>query len=216
MNAITEPNPTELHATIKLGIDAHAKWFYVARQQIVRERQRLQSMGRSLLPSHGIHVNAKRWTGETWRLIGEEAPAWVIERLNVLVRLIEPIEAEEKAMTEAIQEKGAGTQIPRGVGPLTFELLRRKVGDWSRFTNPQGIRAEGAEARWTERRGARRVSERAERGHQHSSGGKRRGGSVRKKAVVAIARQLAVDLWRLFTGQTTADKLGLIYLPEAA
>jgi hypothetical protein len=31
-HAITELNPTELHATIKLGIDAHAKWFYVARQ----------------------------------------------------------------------------------------------------------------------------------------------------------------------------------------
>jgi len=27
-----EPNPTELHASIKLGIDAHAKWYYVARQ----------------------------------------------------------------------------------------------------------------------------------------------------------------------------------------
>jgi hypothetical protein len=32
----------------------------------------------------------------------------------------------------------------------------------------------------------------------------------------AVARQLAVDLWRLFTGQTTAENLGLIYLPEAA
>ena len=40
--------------------------------------------------------------------------------------------------------------------------------------------------------------------------------AARKKAVVAVARQLAVDLWRLFTGQTTADNLGLIYLPEAA
>ena len=38
--------------------------------------------------------------------------------------------------------------------------------------------------------------------------------AARKKAIVAIARQLAVDLWRLFTGQTTADKLGLIYLPD--
>ena len=35
MKTITEPNPTELHATIKLGIDAHAKWFYVARQLAV-------------------------------------------------------------------------------------------------------------------------------------------------------------------------------------
>ncbi len=32
MNTHTQINPTELHATIKLGIDAHAKWFYVARQ----------------------------------------------------------------------------------------------------------------------------------------------------------------------------------------
>ena len=35
--------------------------------------------------------------------------------------------------------------------------------------------------------------------------------AARKKAVVAVARQLAVDLWRLFTGQTTAEKLGLTY-----
>jgi transposase len=34
-------------------------------------------------------------------------------------------------------------------------------------------------------------------------------GSARKKAIVAIARQLAVDLWRLRTGRTTDDKLGL-------
>ena len=26
MNTHTQINPTELHATIKLGIDAHAKW----------------------------------------------------------------------------------------------------------------------------------------------------------------------------------------------
>lgn len=37
--------------------------------------------------------------------------------------------------------------------------------------------------------------------------------SARKKA---IARQLAVDLWRLFTDQTTAGKRGLTYLPEPA
>jgi transposase len=37
-----------------------------------------------------------------------------------------------------------------------------------------------------------------------------------KKAIVAVARQLAVDLWRLFTGQISAEKLGLICLPEAS
>jgi hypothetical protein len=32
----------------------------------------------------------------------------------------------------------------------------------------------------------------------------------RKKIVVAIARQLAVDLWRLSTGRATAEQLGLL------
>ncbi len=32
MNTDTQINPHELHATIKLGIDVHAKWFYVGRQ----------------------------------------------------------------------------------------------------------------------------------------------------------------------------------------
>ena len=32
MKSHTQINRTELHATIKLGIDAHAKWFYVGRQ----------------------------------------------------------------------------------------------------------------------------------------------------------------------------------------
>lgn len=99
------------------------------RQQIVRDRQRLQAIGRSLLVSHGIYVTGKWWTGKTWKLIGEEAPSWVFDRLRTQVRLIEPMEAEEKAMTTAIQEVGAEMQIDLGVGPLAFEVWRREVGD---------------------------------------------------------------------------------------
>ena len=32
---------------------------------------------------------------------------------------------------------------------------------------------------------------------------------ARKKIMVAMARLIAVDLWRLYTGQTTLAKLGL-------
>ncbi len=214
------------------------------RQQLMRERQRLQAMGRSLLSSHGIHVTGRWWKGATWKQVREEAPDWVIERLEVFIRLLTPVEAEEKALTEAIEEAGRKTKIPKGVGPLSFEVLRREVGDWSRFNNRREVSSyTGLCPR------------------EHSSGGKRRTGSInksgnprvramlvemvwrmmrwqpgyhalrkwapvlqnprasaaaRKKAVVAVARQLAVDLWRLFTDQTTAEKLGLTYLPEAA
>jgi transposase len=35
-------------------------------------------------------------------------------------------------------------------------------------------------------------------------------GAQRKKAIVAVARRLAVDLWRVHTGRLTAQQLGLI------
>jgi len=34
-------------------------------------------------------------------------------------------------------------------------------------------------------------------------------GPKRKRAIVAVARQLAVDLWRIKTGRLTAEQLGL-------
>jgi hypothetical protein len=34
-------------------------------------------------------------------------------------------------------------------------------------------------------------------------------GAARKKAIVALARQLAVDLWRVRTGRLTQEQLGL-------
>jgi len=34
-------------------------------------------------------------------------------------------------------------------------------------------------------------------------------GAARKKAIVAVARQLAVDLWRIHTGRCSAEQLGL-------
>jgi hypothetical protein len=40
--------------------------------------------------------------------------------------------------------------------------------------------------------------------------GSRAPGAVRKKAIVAIARRLAVDLWRLHTGRCTVQQLGFI------
>jgi hypothetical protein len=33
-------------------------------------------------------------------------------------------------------------------------------------------------------------------------------GTTRKKAIVAVARRLAVDLWRVHTGRCSAEQLG--------
>jgi hypothetical protein len=39
--------------------------------------------------------------------------------------------------------------------------------------------------------------------------GARATGAQRKKAIVAVARHLAVDLWRVHTGRCSAQQLGL-------
>jgi len=214
------------------------------RQQLMRERQRISAMGRSLLATHNIHVTGKWWKGKTWTVVQKLAPAWVVERLEVFIIILKPLEEQELKLMHQLQEAAQEQKIPRGVGPLTFEILRREVGDWGRFNNRRQVSSyTGLCPR------------------EHSSGGKRRSGSVsksgnprvramlvemvwrmmrwqpeykplrkwahvlysltpnaaaKKKAVVAIARQLAVDLWRIFTGQCKAETYGLIYLPEAA
>ena len=40
--------------------------------------------------------------------------------------------------------------------------------------------------------------------------------AARKKAIVAIARQLAVDLWRWRTGRVTAAQLGWVMMEAGA
>jgi transposase len=213
------------------------------RQQLMRERQRVAGMGRGLLALHNIHVTGKWWKGKAWAAIKVLAPEWVIEMLEVFIKILTPLEEQELKLMHQLQEAARERKIPRGVGPLTFEILRREVGDWGRFNNRRQVSSyTGLCPR------------------EHSSGGKRRSGSVskcgnprvramlvemvwrmmrwqpeyrplkkwahvlysatpnaaaRKKAVVAIARQLAVDLWRIFTGAAKAETVGLIYLPEA-
>ena len=44
MKAHTRTNPTELPATIKLGIETHAKWFYAGRQLDGATPQPVQKM----------------------------------------------------------------------------------------------------------------------------------------------------------------------------
>jgi hypothetical protein len=64
----------------------------------------------------------------------------VLERLAVYIRLIAPVEAEEKKLTEVIEQVGGQVKTPKGIGALGFEVLRREIGDWSRFNNrPPGF-----------------------------------------------------------------------------
>jgi transposase len=127
-------------------------------------------------------------------------------------------------------------QLPRFLGAMTWELLRREVGDWRRFSNRRQVasytglcpsehssgcsRLQGSITRHGNPRIRHLLVEAAWRLVRNQPGyhavAKWReallttaaGPARRKKIIVAIARQLAIDLWRLATGRSTAQQLG--------
>lgn len=127
--------------------------------------------------------------------------------------------------------------LPYGFGELSLEIVRREVCDWNRFTNRRGVgsffglccaesssgpqRLQGSITKTGNPRGRHGLIELAWRALQFQPDywvvkkfgpriDKTKPGSVaRKKLIVAMARLIGVDLWRLYTGQTTLAKLGL-------
>lgn len=127
--------------------------------------------------------------------------------------------------------------LPSGFGELSMEILRREVCDWNRFKNRGQVgsffgmvcaesssgeqQIQGAITKTGNSRGRHALTELAWRVLQFQPDyrlvkkfkpriEKAKPRSVaRKKLIVALARQIGVDLWRLYTGQTTLAKLGL-------
>jgi transposase len=126
----------------------------------------------------------------------------------------------------------------KGIGPLSSELLDREMGDWNRFANRRQVasytglcpgedssgdsqvmlsidkhgnprvRAVLVELAWLLPRYQPEYKPLARWKWVFDPAGKV-SAAMRKKAVVALARRLAVDLWRIRTGRATPQDLGL-------
>jgi hypothetical protein len=59
--------------------------------------------------------------------------------VEVFIKILTPLEEQELKLMDQLQEAARERKIPRGVGPLTFEILRREVGDWGRFNNRRRV-----------------------------------------------------------------------------
>jgi transposase len=207
------------------------------REQLQRELRRIQAMGRSLLLQREMVVSGRWWAQCTWLGILKAMPAWVITQLESLKPIIEAIE-EQLRKIEAELRAAAPRQLIFGEGELTHELLARELIDPERFRNSRQVgnyfglcpsestsdqrRRLGPITKHGNPRLRRLMVELAWRVTRFQPGyrGMRRWGALledrkasaaaRKKAIVALARQLAVDLWRIATGRVQAAELGLV------
>ena len=134
-------------------------------------------------------------------------------------------------------EKAAPSGLPGGLGKLTSVVLGREICDWHRFANRRqvasytglcpgeyssgGKRTMGSVTKHGNPRVRAALVELAWRMVRFQPNyppvkkrlailarGAKATGAARKKAIVAVARQLAIDLWRLNTGRATAEQLG--------
>lgn len=205
------------------------------REQLSQERKRLEAQGRSLLLYYGTRFKGQWWNPLVWSSVSQALPEKVRPILVNLKELILDVNRRLGLLTVEIEQQAL--PAPTGFGAYTTEVIRREVCDWSRFKNRRevgsytglcpGIRASGLNSRtghvtkhgnptirWI-------VIELAWRVIRYQMdyapvvrwrvvlADPKASKSARKKAVVAIARHLAIDLWRMATGRTTAQTLKL-------
>jgi len=205
------------------------------REQLLAHRLRFEAQGRSLLLFNGVRVRGRWWSPRQWEPLAGQISAGLLELLTVTRDLLLAVQMQLDAATQRLQQ--AATAQPNGVGALTSQVLTREILDWRRFTNRRqvasltgmcpGVRASGNKSRNgpITKHGNRRLRtaliELAWRCVRFQPdypplqkwrpvlANPKATGAAKKKAIVAVGRRLAIDLWRLHTGRSTPEKIGL-------
>ena len=205
------------------------------REQLVKARKQLEAQGRSLMVNHGLEPVDKWWKRRAFAQLA--VPAWMKELLGNSQPILLALEEKIRALTVQLQS-AAGPNQPWGFGALSSVVIDREVGNWERFANRRRVgsytglcpgehssgntrlqtcvtkhgnprlRAALVEAAWRLVRFQPNYKP-ILKWRTILSKGALATGAARKKAIVAVARQLAVDLWRIRTGRVRAEQLGL-------
>jgi transposase len=178
------------------------------------------------------------WKPKTWKSLSKVLPSWLSELLagvqKVLLSLQESIESTTRKL-EAMASPAS--QRPKGLGALSEQIVHNEVLDWNRFNNRRqvssytglcpseyssgGSRRQGSINKHGNRRLRAALVEATWRLMRLQPEWKRlvalkarlvqcagQRGAVKKKLVVKLARELAIDLWRWSTGRASLSDLG--------
>ena len=203
------------------------------REQLQKDRQVHEAQGRSLLLYQGYRIKGQWWKAAAWLKLTRRIPGWLTELLTSIRQQVLHTDELLAAFSHRLERQAKPPA--KGFGRLTSESLRREVLDWHRFKNRRQVasltgmcprvrasgqkRLSGSISKQGNPRLRRLLVElawRVVRYQPHYPPVQRwreqlaapHPGS-RKKAVVAIGRRLAIDLWRLETGRVSAAQLQL-------
>lgn len=199
-----------------------------------RQVRRLENHGRALRIEHEHESLSAGWAGpRKWKQVAPQCSEFVRGQLQPVMQQIRAAKANLDRLTQQIEALVKEQHIPVGLGALTVSLIEGEMCDWQRFRHRKavgsytgccpsehssgGVQRFGAidrhgnkhvrvllvEAVWRLLRWQPRWHAR-----QKYLQKLKHGASLKKKMAVALARQLAIDLWRWRTGRATAAELG--------
>jgi transposase len=207
-----------------------------------KELWRLENHGRALRIEHEHETLSPGWAGpRKWKQIAPHCSEFVRAQLEPVVEQIRAAKAQLDRLTREIEALVGEEKIPLGLGALTVSLVDAEVCDWKRFIHRKAVgsytgccpseHSSGGVQRFgaIDRHGNKHVRvllvEAVWRllrwqpnwhARQKYLPKLRVGASLKKKMAVALARQLAIDLWRWRTGRASAAELGWTVASAAA
>jgi transposase len=230
-----EGNPDEL-APIRIPTEAEQRARESTRRRkfLCEEIRCLANRGHGQVAEHCHQKLPHRWWGpRTWKKLSGVLDPWILSVLEKLREIILVLEVQVTALLAELALRVAGQPRPKALGDLTLATLDAEICDWKRFYNRKQVGSytgccpgehssgDKRQVGCIDRMGNGRVRallvEAVWRFLRWQPGWKAAqkmkvklaaGTAMKKKTVVALARQLAVDLWRWRTGRNTLEELG--------
>ena len=205
-------------------------------RQIMKDRCRCEARGKGLLCAQGIRVRGCWWKDQTWQELSTDPrlTGWLKQQLEHWRSQILSAQEKQLSLREEIAAL-APARLPKGVGAYSAAVLHYELRGFERFKNRRQISSitglcpgvhqsnghgkEGSinrcgigAVRWVlvEMVWRLMIWQPQYPPVRRLAAGLVKSRRAKKRLVVEAARRLAIDLWRLSTGQTTPEKLGLI------
>lgn len=206
------------------------------RQSLIKERSRNANRGRSHGLDYGTSIEGAWWRPRAWERLKDCLQEHLLALLEALREIIVAID-EQIAQVQERLNRMESPVLPKGMGTVMFQQSEREVGDWNRFQTRKQVggytglcpsesssanrRIQGSitkhgnprlrhmliECAWLlmrwnpDYRGVLKWRDRLLDAKLTRSS--------KKKIAVAIARQFAVDWWRVRTGRIQPEEIGL-------
>jgi transposase len=202
------------------------------RGTLLKERQRCELRGRGLALAQGVIAPHGWWQPAVWLTFAPELPEWLRPHLTRWRRAAVRFQDEIDLLTPRLEALSDGQIRPKGLGALTAAVMDAEVLDWTRFKDRRSpgsygglcpsenstgdSRKQGSVSKHGNPRLRHVLVEAVWRMLAHQPDYRpfipvraATNSRARKRAVVAAARQLLVDLWRIRTARCTAAQRGL-------